>query len=62
MTDLPQRTSYVFKFLPGCCVLRQKAFSFVIIIHLILQGRAMKFFIDTANIDEIKKAWELGRH
>jgi len=20
----------------------------------------MKFFIDTANIDEIKKAWELG--
>jgi transaldolase len=24
------------------------------------QRRTMKFFIDTANIDEIKKAWELG--
>jgi len=24
------------------------------------RGRIMKFFIDTANIDEIRKAWELG--
>jgi transaldolase len=24
------------------------------------RGRTMKFFIDTANIDEIRKAWELG--
>jgi transaldolase len=39
---------------------KKKRSSFGILRLYAAEGVFMKFFIDTANIDEIKKAWELG--